>query len=125
MTKKPSVVQVEKIRTAAMAGRRSGLYQWMNENFDVFRSALAEAGKPNWAELAKVFAEDSLWGATEKPSGERARLTWLQVRKTRERRTAKAASGSPVRCLEVPAARPAHQVEDDPDDKPNFDGFLR
>ena len=71
-----------RIRQAAAAGRRSILYQWMLANFEEFRATLAAAGRPNWSELAKAFAEEKLWDRRNRPpTAEGSRQTWWLVRR--------------------------------------------
>jgi hypothetical protein len=130
MTRKPPRAQVERLRAAATARRRSALYQWMNANFDVFAATLADVGKPNWAELAKVFTEDQLDIFGKAPTGEGARLTWLRVRKTRQAiqrpEAPPAPASSPVSRQSPPpqestptaSASPTTPQQDDPEDDP-------
>ena len=78
--KKP-VLSPEKLREAAMSGRRSALYRWMLENFDQFSGTVAEAGRPNWQALAVAFGEGGLRDRLGKaPSAEGTRQTWFLVR---------------------------------------------
>ena len=116
MSSPPS--QVDRIRKAASAGRRSALYRWMNANFDVFAATVAESGKPNWSELAKVFAEEKLWDTDGNPANaERARLTWLQVRKTRDGKKAKGRASTETRLnasVPVPTPSPKPQPKPQP-----------
>ena len=78
--KKPAL-SPEKLREAAMSGRRSALYRWMLANFDQFSSTVAEAGRPNWQALAVVFGEAGLRDRLGKaPSAEGTRQTWFLVR---------------------------------------------
>jgi hypothetical protein len=78
--KKP-VLSPEKLREAAMSGRRSAVYRWMLENFDQFSRTVAEAGRPNWQALAVAFGEAGLRDRLGKaPSAEGTRQTWFLVR---------------------------------------------
>ena len=78
--KKP-VLSPEKLREAAMSGRRSAVYRWMLENFDQFSRTVAEAGRPNWQALARTFGEAGLRDRLGKaPSAEGTRQTWFLVR---------------------------------------------
>jgi hypothetical protein len=75
------VLTPEKLREAATSGRRSALYRWMLENYDQFSRTVAEAGRPNWRELARTFGEAGLLDRLGKsPSAEGARQTWVLVR---------------------------------------------
>ena len=78
---KGPVLSPEKIKEAAMSGRRSPLYRWMLENFDQFSGTVAEAGRPNWQALAVAFGEGGLRDRLGKaPSAEGTRQTWFLVR---------------------------------------------
>jgi hypothetical protein len=78
---KQPLLQPEKLREAAMSGRRSALYRWMLANFDQFSSTVAEAGRPNWQALARTFGEAGLRDRLGKvPSAEGTRQTWFLVR---------------------------------------------
>jgi hypothetical protein len=87
---KASPETAAKIRTAAAAGRRSKLYLWMLANFDEFSATIRDAGRPNWAELARAFAEEDLTVLSKTPpTPEQARMTWVKVRATVAAREAK------------------------------------
>lgn len=86
--------------------RRSKLYRWMADNYDAFQATLAEAGRPNWQELAKVFAEDGLTDSEGKPpSPEGTRQTWWKVRKAVE--AARKKAPQPGAQSTLPAEHPA------------------
>jgi hypothetical protein len=54
----------------------------MLANFEEFRATLAAAGRPNWGELAKAFAEEKLWDRRNRPpTAEGSRQTWWLVRR--------------------------------------------
>ena len=89
MTKRP--IPIGELSAAAKTGR-SSLYIWMLENHDTFAEVVAEAVRPNWAELAKAFGGHGLYDADEKPaSAEVTRQTWWRVRKVVEARRKAAA----------------------------------
>jgi hypothetical protein len=68
----------DRIRSAALIGRRSRLYLWMAANFDQFSATLAEAGRPNWQGLLEAFRDERL--ADKGMTAEKVRLTWFAVR---------------------------------------------
>jgi hypothetical protein len=87
---------VEKIRQAAWANRRSAVYRWMDANFETFKATVDGAGKPNWRELARVFGELGLLDRAGKvPTAEGTRQTWFQVRKNRKTKPAERAAVRP------------------------------
>jgi hypothetical protein len=78
---KTPVLSPEKLREAAMSGRRSALYRWMIENYAEFSATIAAAGRPNWQALAHAFGEAGLRDRLGNvPSAEGTRQTWFLVR---------------------------------------------
>ena len=75
-------VDVEGLRAAAMLQRRSPLWVWMLKNYDTFAAIAAEAGRPNWKQVANWFHEAGLKDTRGKPpSADACRQTWYRVRR--------------------------------------------
>src|SRR5208283_758859 len=101
---RPSI-SASMVRDAAMS-RRSSLWLWMWENFEIFDEAVKTAGRPNWKALAEMFAGQGLTDSNgSPPSEECARQTWWKVRNTRKR----SAKGGPPPTSESTKTAPVMQ----------------
>jgi hypothetical protein len=97
----------DRIRKAATSKRRSKLFLWMFENFNDFAETVAEAGRPNWQELAKTFGEEGMTDLKgNQPTAEATRLTWFRVRAAMDTRNRKKA---PTRPAYTPLAAPTER----------------
>jgi hypothetical protein len=89
---------------AAAKSQRSTLYLWLQDNHDPFALMLRDVVRPNWAALARKFAEHGLRdGEGNPPSAECTRQTWWKVRKTMK---ARAAARARRPAAPDPSARP-------------------
>jgi hypothetical protein len=84
----------------------------MLANHDEFSATVKEAGKPNWGELAKVFAAEGLRDLrNQPPSAEGARQTWFKVRQAVAKAAAAPTQTRPPRVVTPPLQR-------EPDERP-------
>jgi hypothetical protein len=118
--------------TGGGRGRRSPLFRWMYSHADDLKKMLDDV-RPSWDAVAAVLpATDYVKdGSGKRPSGERVRKTWFEVRQVKGWDAPKVAPAARAATDKVPlestspvppaSALPAGPPsDDDPDDAPDF-----
>jgi hypothetical protein len=108
---------MDRIRAAILqdSNARSPLYKWLRRNHQQFSDTLAEAGRPDWAVIARAFGAEGLTdGDGKAPSKEGARQTWYKVKKDVASSAARVreAKVSPVRIDLPPPPRTQESISE-------------
>ena len=114
-------IPIARLRQAAVTGRRSPLFLYMERHFGDVSEALTAVGKPNWAAIAKEFGDAGVYDLEGKPpTAETARHTWARVRAVMAKQGLAAPKKSRRAASQQPVVTPADDAQEAPAKQPEF-----